>query len=292
MKTIFTEQEAVREIMKSKKSTKKIRMLRAMMVVCAVIFVVSGFMLVRDYIVTSRQQETFDQLAGQFVQETETAPEVIQESGPQEEKSREEQWVAWWEETAQSRFPVYRTMKEENGDMIGWIHIEGTNVDYPVMQSPASPDYYLHRDFHKQNSSYGTPYLDEYCKYTDPRTSLLIYGHHMKNGSMFASLEHYTDRAFYEEHPFVQFDTLDEAGTYEVAAVIKVDATGDQTIWQDLLFPEEETDFAGAWDRVKKQSFYDTGLELSREDELLALVTCEYTLKDGRTMVIAKRIGK
>lgn len=174
--------------------------------------------------------------------------------------------------------------------MIGWIRIEGTKIDYPVMQTPASPDFYLHMDFHKKRSSYGTPYMDENCRYQDPRTSLLIYGHHMKNGSMFAALEGYTDAAFYREHPYVQFDTMEEAGSYEVAAAIRIDAAGDQTIWQDLLFPKEDGDFAGAWERVCSQRFFDTGVELTEEDELLALVTCEYTLADGRIMVIAKRI--
>ena len=83
---------------------------------------------------------------------------------------------------------------------------------------------------------------------------------------------------------------MDEAGSYEVAAVLKLSASGDQTIWQNLLFPQEEGDFEQAWERVKAQSFYDTGIELTKEDELLALVTCEYTLKNGRILLVAKRI--
>ena len=75
-----------------------------------------------------------------------------------------------------------------------------------------------------------------------------------------------------------------------MAAVIKLSASGDQTIWQQLLFPKEEEDFGKAWERVKNQSFYDTGVELKEEDELLALVTCEYTLKNGRILLIARRI--
>ncbi len=83
---------------------------------------------------------------------------------------------------------------------------------------------------------------------------------------------------------------MDVAGSYEIAAVIKVDASGDQSIWYELLFPQEEGGFQQAWGRVKQKRFYDTGVELGEGDELLALVTCEYTLKDGRLMVIAKRI--
>lgn len=279
--------------MEKKKDT-RVLMLRVMMGICATVFVVSGFLLVQDYIRTSRQQETFDTLSGRFVESPapDTAEPEQTADGKEEEAQlpSEQKWKLWWEEQAQERFAVYQSMKEENPDMIGWIRIEGTNIDYPVMQSPGSVDYYLHRDFYKNKSSYGTPYLAENCRYEDPRTSLLISGHHMKNGSMFAQLQNYTEQEFFTEHPYIQFDTMDEAGSYEVAAVIKLSASGDQTIWQDLLYPREDGDFAGAWERVKGQSFYDTGVELTGEDELLALVTCEYTLKNGRILLVAKRI--
>lgn len=278
--------------MEKKKNT-RVLMLRVMMGICATVFVVSGFLLIQDYIRTGRQQETFDTLSGRFAESPvpDTAePEQTADGKEEEQLPSEQKWKLWWEEQAQERFAVYQSMKEENPDMIGWIRIEGTNIDYPVMQSPGSVDYYLHRDFYKNKSSYGTPYLAENCRYEDPRTSLLISGHHMKNGSMFAQLQNYTEQAFFTEHPYIQFDTMDEAGSYEVAAVIKLSASGDQTIWQDLLYPREDGDFAGAWERVKGQSFYDTGVELAREDELLALVTCEYTLKNGRILLVAKRI--
>lgn len=274
-----------------KKGEKRVVMLRVLMGVCMVIFVVSGFMLVRDFIQTSQQQETFDQLSERFVEETAVPDAVIREpEAGEEELPPEQRWKLWWEEAAKERFATYQSMKEENKDMIGWIRIEGTNIDYPVMQSPDQVDYYLHRDFYKKKSSYGTPYLSEICRYEDPKTSLLISGHHMKNGSMFAALQNYTEEAFFLEHPYVQFDTMDEAGSYQIAAVIKLSASGDQTIWQNLLFPQQEGDFDGAWERIKGQWFYDTGVELSGEDELLALVTCEYTLRNGRILLIAKRI--
>lgn len=274
-----------------RKSPSRAVVLRIMMAICLMVFLVSGFLLIQDFIQSNRQQETFDELSGRFADglASEDASEKATDS-KEEELTEQQKWKLWWEETAQERFAVYHSMKEENSDMIGWIRIEGTNIDYPVMQSPNQRDYYLHRDFYKKKSSYGTPYLSENCKYENPRTSLLISGHHMKNGSMFASLQGYTEYAFYAEHPYVQFDTMDEAGSYEVAAVLKLSASGDQTIWQNLLFPQEEGDFEQAWERVKAQSFYDTGIELTKEDELLALVTCEYTLKNGRILLVAKRI--
>ena len=281
-----------------KKNLNRVVLLRAMLVVCVAVFLVSGFMLIRDYIQTSRQQETFDQLSSRFALEAKEAaagqdPEGQNgEEGQQEQKQRmsPQEWSRQWERLAQERFEVYRSMKAENPDMVGWIRIQGTAIDYPVMQTPDRVDFYLHRDFYKNKSSYGTPYMSEVCRYEEPRTSLMINGHHMRNGSMFAALQNYTEQEYFTEHPYVQFDTMEEAGSYEVAAVIKLSASGDQTIWQQLLFPKEEEDFGKAWERVKNQSFYDTGVELKEEDELLALVTCEYTLKNGRILLIARRI--
>lgn len=279
-----------------RKATKKIIILRLLMGICLAVFLVSGFMLAKDYFQTRQQQETFDQLSERFAENAENgeeSQEALKEpdmSLTLKERIPPQQWKEWWEQSARERFPVYRSMKEENSDMIGWIRIEGTNIDYPVMQSPDQANYYLHHDFYKKRSSYGVPYLSEVCRYEDPRTSLLISGHHMKNGSMFASLENYTEEQYFLEHPYIQFDTMDEAGSYEVAAVVKVSASGDQTMWQKLLFPQEEGDFEKAWERIRSQWFYDTEVSLSQEDELLALVTCEYTLKNGRILVIAKRI--
>jgi Uncharacterized protein conserved in bacteria len=280
-----------------KKKGNRVLMLRIMLGVCVAVFLASGYMLIRDYIETSRQQETFDQLNSRFAMEAQQAvmqqePGVEPGEGEAAKKQRvsPQEWREQWERLAQERFQVYQSMKAENSDMIGWIRIQGTNIDYPVMQSPDRVDYYLHRDFYKNKSSYGTPYLSEVCRYEEPRTSLLISGHHMKNGSMFAALQNYTEQEFFEEHPYVQFDTMEEAGSYEVAAVIKLSASGDQSIWQQLLFPREGEDFGKAWERVKQEGFYDTGVELQEEDELLAMVTCEYTLRNGRILLIARRI--
>lgn len=201
-----------------------------------------------------------------------------------------EEWKRLWEQEAGRRFAAYRELQNRNPDMVGWIRIEGTRIDYPVMQTPDEPDYYLHRDFNKKKSSYGIPYMAEFCRYEEPGTNLLIYGHHMRSGAMFAALDGYTEEAYYREHPFIQFDTVDRAGSYEIAAAVRVDASGEAAIWQELLFPAEETVWKQAWETFREQSFYRTGVELEYEDRLLALVTCEYTLKDGRLMVVAREI--
>lgn len=276
---------------------KKAGLLLALSGAWAVVFLVSGFLLIRGIWQDRRQQETFDELRGRLtdglVREANTDPGYLDREGGKpldRDISPAQSRKAQWEDKARERLRMYRSLKMDNPDMAGWVKIEGTRIDYPVMHSPGREDYYLNRDFYGRDSTYGTPFLMEQCRYERPRTSLLISGHHMKNGAMFAQLQDYTDQAFWEEHPFVQFDTVEEAGSYEVAAVAAISASKDQMVWQSLLFPRGKEEFEGAWEQVKGLCFYDTGVELFWGDELLALATCEYTVRDGRLLVIARRI--
>lgn len=110
-------------------------------------------------------------------------------------------------EEAAKAYEKYGALYEQNNDFVGWIQIDGTNINYPVMQTPDNPDYYLKHSFENTWSDYGVPYLDEACV-IGQSNNLVIYGHHMSNGSMFCDLELYSDPAFCMEHPVIRFDTL------------------------------------------------------------------------------------
>lgn len=114
---------------------------------------------------------------------------------------------------------VYGELHNYNSDFVGWIRVPGTEINYPVMQSPDESNFYLRRNFEKEYSNLGTPYLQENC---DIRTcdNLIIYGHHMLDGGMFSDLELYKKRKFFQQHKYVRFDTLDELGLYEIMAVV------------------------------------------------------------------------
>lgn len=275
-----------------------------------VIFIGSAGILVKNYIQDRRHGNDLEQLTGLFPEES--MPEVTvaatkaitaaseTEMQPQEsETSVEDTWMQispqdwkhYWEDVAAGRFSTYQSLKKQNADFVGWVRIEGTPLDYPVLQTPNEPDYYLHRDFEKKSSRYGTPYMMESCRLEEPRTNYLIYGHHMRNGSMFAGLQNYTDYNYYKQHPYIQFDTLNQAGSFEIVAVVKVDNSADPSFWQKVLFPSGKTEFNSAWKQFQRKSFYDTGVSITAYDHLLALVTCEYTLKDGRLMVVAREIS-
>lgn len=188
------------------------------------------------------------------------------------------------------RLPGYRKLKDQNGDTAGWVSIPGTQVDYPVMQTPDNPDYYLKHNFDRQKSVYGVPYAAEDCDLEQSGGNTVIYGHHMKNGSMFAALSGYTDVGFYRTHPWFWFDTMEEAGLYRIIGICTASADpsdGDRLF--ELARIQDEEDYAAYVEEIKKRSFYDTGVTASWGEPLVTLMTCEYTTKEGRLFVVGKK---
>ena len=178
-----------------------------------------------------------------------------------------------------------------NNDMAGWIRIEDTQINYPVMYTPDNPDYYLKHNFYKESSAYGVPYIAEHCDPMEPSDNVIIYGHHMNNGSMFAGLMNYEDRDFYERHKTVRFDTLTETAEYEVIAVFKT-TVYDDTGFKFYLFSHAETEkeFTDYVEQCRELALYDTGVTAEYGDKLLTLSTCEYSNTNGRLVVVAKKI--
>ena len=190
----------------------------------------------------------------------------------------------------EARVKAYSKVREQNGDMVGWVKVDGTKIDYPVLQSPETPDFYLKHDFDKKSSPYGAPYASEMCDLSSDCRNILIYGHHMKNGSMFAALDGYLDPDFREEHPIVEFDTMEDYGDYEVMGVFALDATDQSDPLYSWIFCSDEEAFGEFVSYVKERSVYDTGIDAQWGDHLVTLVTCEYTHKNGRLLVVAKKI--
>lgn len=186
----------------------------------------------------------------------------------------------------------YQNLYWENTDMVGWIQIEGTNIDYPVMQTPADPTYYLKHDFEKNYTDYGCPFMQANCDALAPSDYLIIYGHNMKDGSMFADLAKYRSKDFWQTHKTVWFDTELGSSAYEIFAVIHTTVQADDAdafpfYWfVDAAAPE---DFAAYVSACKARALYDTGIFAEYGDKLLTLSTCDNITDNGRWLVIAKQ---
>lgn len=184
--------------------------------------------------------------------------------------------------------PEYEALLEINPDLIGWLYIEGTNVNYPVVQNAQMPDYYLKHNFNREFSSHGCPFASELCDVEEPSDNVVIYGHHMNDGQMFAELERYLYQEYWQDHELIQFDTLRERRTYRVFAVFRTSGTtGAGFAYHQFVDAEDEADFYSFVGTCKMLSAYETGIMPEYGDKILCLSTCEYSQSNGRLVVAA-----
>ena len=239
----------------------------------AALFLFSGVMLARQMTDRKQSAEAFAQVAS-LIREPETAdPTQEAETEPTSEPAEEAVPVL-------TAFETYEAVYEQNPDFVGWLSIEGTAIDYPVMQSPGEPDFYLKHAFDKSYSAYGTPYVQADCM-VGSSDNLILYSHHMKDGSMFAGLCDYESEDFYREH----------FGEYEIVAVFKTVAYSAESFkYYHFINAESEEDFEDFITQCKELSLYDTGVSAEYGDKLITLSTCEYSRTNGRMVVVAKRI--
>jgi sortase B len=185
----------------------------------------------------------------------------------------------------------FTSLYEENPDIVGWLSIEGTKIDYPVMQNE-DDEYYLHRNFYGEEDKYGCLYVRNSADVFTPGTNIIIYGHNMKDGSMFGTLKNYQRKDYYKEHPTISFDTLYEERTYQIIAVFYSQVYNtDDKVFKYYQFYQADTkeEFDNFYNNIKALSLYDTGIDAKYSDTFITLSTCSYQVEDGRFVVVAKK---
>lgn len=191
-----------------------------------------------------------------------------------------------------SVLPEFAELYAMNNDIVGWLEIPGSEISYPVMQTPDQVDYYLKHNFSKESSNHGCLYVREVCNVTAPSDNLTIYGHRMRDRSMFAQLDKYMEKSYWEEHPYIYFDTLTELHTYKVMAVFLTTATvGEGFAYHEFVDAADEAAFNEFVKTCKDLALYNTGVEAQYGDKFITLSTCEYSQTNGRLVVVAKRLG-
>lgn len=186
----------------------------------------------------------------------------------------------------------YETLYNKNRSLIGWLKIDDTNIDYPVMQT-ANNEYYLDHNYSQEYDKNGSLFLDKDCDVVHRSTNLIIYGHHMKSGKMFGNLNKYSSEDYYKNHSTIQFDTIYEKGTYEVMYVFRSRIYNEDEVvfkYYQFLDATSEKEFESNMQEMAALSLYDTGVTASYGDELLTLSTCDNSETDGRFVVVAKRV--
>lgn len=184
----------------------------------------------------------------------------------------------------------YRALLDENADCIGWLKIDGINISYPVVQGKDN-EFYLHHDFQKNYAICGTLMLDFRNDIDAGQEHLIIYGHQMKDGSMFKQLNGYKIEEFYHEHKGITLYLKNQKYQYEVAAVY-VTNVAQSGGYYDYLHKETRKQQMDYLQQMAAYQLYPTEVTVREDDELLSLSTCEYSSTNGRLIVLARRIGR
>lgn len=186
----------------------------------------------------------------------------------------------------------YKDLYKENNDIIGWIKIDDTNINYPVMYTPNEKNFYLYRNWNKEDSKIGLPYVDERCDIENSE-NLIIYAHCMKNGQMFGSLKKYKSEEYYKKHSIIKFDTLFEEHEYEIVSVFVTEVfygkenLNKEFVYYDYLELEDETKYKKFIENIHKNSIYKIDKDLNMCDKFITLSTCDYSYENARLVVIA-----
>ena len=257
-------------------------------VLLLIAFGVSAFMVV-NYLVEGKQQEDrYNNLSDMVANAQATAGATTKETEAPEATTGATETTAATEPTM---LAGYKELYEMNPQTVGWLKMVGTKIDYPVLQTPDEPNYYLYRDFDGKDSKRGAIYAREECDINKPSDNITLYGHNMADGSMFASLNAYTSKKAWENNSLICFDTLYEYHTYKIFAVFKTSANlGEGFSYHQFEDASNEEEFNEFVSTCKQLAFYDTGITPKYGDKLICLSTCEYTLDNGRLVVAAVRI--
>ena len=184
-------------------------------------------------------------------------------------------------------------LQKVNPEVVGWLEIEGTNISYPVCQTDNN-DYYLTHSYKKEKVTGGSPFLDKEYDFTIPSSNLLIYGHRNTKGLIFEDLIKYQDENFYKEHKIIRFTTATEDNTYQIMYAFnsRVYYQDEDNVFRYYYFvnAKNKSKYDEFVENCKKSSLYETGVTAEYGNQLLTLSTCEYSQKDGRFAIVAKKV--
>ena len=187
----------------------------------------------------------------------------------------------------------FKDLLNINKRLIGWVKIDDTNIDFPVVQT-VDNEYYLTHNLYQEYDKNGTIFMDADCDVLKPSTNLILYGHHMRSGKMFGQLDRYEKESYWKEHQYIQFDTIYEKSTWQIMYVFRSKVYSQEEIvfkYYQFIDANGEQEFNSNMQEMAAMSLYDTGVTAEYGDRLLTLSTCDYEEKNGRFVVVAKKVA-
>ena len=246
--------------------------LAVLSVLLSALLILSGYMIYKELSDRQKEKEDFAELAELIQIEQPEQPQTDEPNAPADDDPK----------------PVDRRdlapLFAQNSDCIGWICVSDTEIDYPVMHTPRNPQKYLRKNFYGEYSVSGVPFLDGRCG-TDS-DNLIIYGHNMRNDTMFGSLPQYMDEAYRQAHPVIEFETEAGCAEYAVFAVVTVKKYDD---WYSFIKAADREEYEKQLEVIQNKALYFSDAIPEYGCQLLTLSTCYSSANDGRLLVIAVR---
>ncbi len=186
-----------------------------------------------------------------------------------------------------------------NDEIVGWIEIDNTKVDYPVLwhkEDNRNYQYYLSHNYKGDYDSFGSVFLDYRCENGTDSKNTVIHGHHIQDGSMFGDLMKYGGTTgnldFYKESPTIEFDTPEAQGTYKIISVFKTNTLSSQGEFFNYMIGDfqNEKDFMNYVYNVRVRSLFNCPVDVNEDDELITLSTCSYEFTNFRTVIVARKV--
>lgn len=192
-------------------------------------------------------------------------------------------------ETREERF---KRLLSLNSDIKGWINIPNTVIDYPVLYSTKQPNFYLYRDYNKNYTKYGSIFIDSTITSGIDAKNIVLHGHNMNNGQMFAGILKFSDLDFYKSTPVIDFDTPEESSKWKIISVFKTNTDVSHGKLFEYIIGDfnSDSEFLNYVYNVRVRSLIDTPVDINEDDKLLTLSTCSYEIKDFRTVVVARKV--
>ena len=273
-----------------------IYLLLSILIVLSIIYIINFFSLKQE------AKEQTKLLSAIDIYEKEGTKEVVENTSEEVqenvESESEENGETISTENAEEqneeteRMLQVKQLQEQNMDIVGWLEIENTNINYPVLQGTDN-SYYMTHNYKKEKSKNGSIFLDANYNWNIPSNNLLIYGHNLGNGMMFQELLKYEKKSFYQEHPVIRFTTAEEDAEYEIISVFKsrVYHKSEKNVFRYYFFlnNESEEEYNQFVKNAKNASLYPIDATANYGDQLITLSTCSYYVQDGRFAVVGKR---
>lgn len=258
-----------------------------------VVFLGSAGYLINELVILPAQTDMVMDEIQEIYYDLSSSEESSKEEGTQSETESTQSKEEEPELTDEQVRAQIKKLQEINPDIIGWIRIPNTVIDYPVLQSSENdPEYYLYRNYKKGSTQYGSIFLQSGTAIDGSDQDLVLYGHSMNDGRMFASLLRFGKLDVYKQSPVITFNTAEGGGKWKIISVFKTNT--DES--QGKPFPytyshfNSDSSYLNFIYQARQRSIINTGVDFNENDTVITLSTCSYEFDGFRTVVVARKV--